>query len=459
MLAGVLADTVRRWGARVGLVWVGVLVIAAVFAPFLANSLPLAVKMDGRWSSPLLRYLDVTDVVLLAGGLAAVVTFAWPGVRIERGRVLGLVTFLAWAGLGALARDTVWPFVAGAGSSFASFEFSLYHLGSALVWLVLWAVLLAGAWVLFRLTRATLAAVAVPRPLRLGLITVAMLMAIVLIVRPVRAPLTVDYSTYRVATNAGQIERAIYAPLPFSPADYQRDDPSQRLRPPSARNPLGTTLNGADLLSNMLHACRIALSIGFISTGIAVVIGVMVGGLMGYFAGWVDLLGMRVVEVFSAIPTFLLLLCFVAFFTPNLYVMMAIIGFTSWTGYAVFIRAEFLRLRNQDFVHAAVAAGLPLRSVLFRHMLPNGLTPVLVSASFGVASAILAESSLSFLGIGLVGEASWGNLLNQALGSGGTFYWWIAMFPGLAIFLTVFAYNLIGEAVRDALDPRTMKNA
>jgi peptide/nickel transport system permease protein len=133
---------------------------------------------------------------------------------------------------------------------------------------------------------------------------------------------------------------------------------------------------------------------------------------------------------------------------------MAIIGFTSWVGYATFVRAEFLSLRDRDFVQAAKAAGLPLRSILFRHMLPNGITPVIVSASFGVASAILIESTLSFLGIGLVDEASWGGLLNQALGVGGTFYWWIALYPGLAIFLTVFAYNLIGEALRDALDPR-----
>jgi peptide/nickel transport system permease protein len=137
--------------------------------------------------------------------------------------------------------------------------------------------------------------------------------------------------------------------------------------------------------------------------------------------------------------------------------MMAIIGFTSWVGYATFVRAEVLKLRKQDFVHAAVAAGLPLRSVLFRHILPNAVTPVLVTASFGVAVAILSEATLSFLGIGLVSEASWGKLLNQALSAGGAFYWWIAIYPGLAIFLTVFAYNMIGEAFRDALDPRILK--
>jgi peptide/nickel transport system permease protein len=134
--------------------------------------------------------------------------------------------------------------------------------------------------------------------------------------------------------------------------------------------------------------------------------------------------------------------------------MMAIIGLTGWVGYAYFVRGEFLSLRDRDFVQAARAAGIPLRSIIFRHMLLNGLTPVIVSASFGVASAILIESTLSFLGIGLVQESSWGALLEEALGVGGTFYWWIALYPGLAIFLTVFAYNLLGEALRDALDPK-----
>src|SRR5204863_4919723 len=129
-------------------------------------------------------------------------------------------------------------------------------------------------------------------------------------------------------------------------------------------------------------------------------------------------------------------------------------GLTTWTGDARFVRGEFFRLRKQDFVQAAQAAGLPRISIIFRHMLPNGITPVLVTTSFGVASAILYESTLSFLGLGLVDEPSWGQLLNQAVSEAGGFQWWLATFPGLAIFLTVFSYNLIGEALRDALDPR-----
>jgi peptide/nickel transport system permease protein len=271
-------------------------------------------------------------------------------------------------------------------------------------------------------------------------------------------PKIVVYQTYRQDQQSGKIDRIFYAPIPFSPDDHLRDQWEMRLTAPTRNHLMGTTADSADLLSNMIYATRIALSIGFISTGIALIIGVIIGGLMGYYVGWIDLLGMRLVEIFDAIPTLLLLLCFVAIFPPNLYIMMAIIGATSWVGYAYFIRAEFLSLRQRDFVQAARAAGLPVRSILFRHMLPNGLTPLIVSASFGVASAILVESTLSFLGIGLVNEASWGNLLNQAVGEGGTFYWWIALYPGLAIFLTVFAYNLIGEALRDALDPKLQEN-
>ena len=149
------------------------------------------------------------------------------------------------------------------------------------------------------------------------------------------------------------------------------------------------------MLSRMIHASRIALGIGFLATGIAIFIGIILGGLMGYFSGIVDILGMRLVEIFESIPTLFLLLTFVAFFGRSIYIMMIIIGLTSWSGYARYIRAEFLRLRKMDFVQSSIASGLPLNSILFRHMLPNGIAPLLVGMSFGVASAILAEATLS----------------------------------------------------------------
>ena len=179
---------------------------------------------------------------------------------------------------------------------------------------------------------------------------------------------------------------------------------------------------------------------------------------MGYFAGPLDLLGMRFIEIYEAIPRLFLLIMVTAFVKQrNIYLMMVVIGLTGWTGYARFIRAEFFTLRKRDFVQAAIAAGLPRGTVVFRHMLPNGLTPILVNTTFGVASAILYESTLSFLGLGLVDEASWGALLNQARAAGTGFIWWLASFPGVMIFLAVFSYNLVGEAVRDALDPKLQK--
>ncbi len=377
-LGQVAARTFARPGAKLGLLWIGVLVVCAVCAPLLANSLPLAVRIEGRWSSPLLRHLTAADVILFAAA-ATVLVLALMPVR--------------WMGFGT----------------------------RVLIWL--------------------------------GVIVVSVPLCLWL----VQPPRLVVYDQYRQLAAAGAIEAAYYTPIPFSPTDRLRDQPGMKNQPPSRTHWLGTEADGADVLSRMIHAARIALAVGFIATGIALVIGIIVGGVMGYFSGIVDLIGMRVVEIFAAIPTFFLLLSFVAFFPRNLYIMMVIIGVTGWVGYARFTRAEFLRLRQQDFVQAAVACGLPLRSILFRQMLPNGVAPVLVEASFGVAAAILYEATLSFLGLGLVDEPSWGQMLSAATTASGGFNWWVALYPGLAIFLTVFAYNLVGEALRDAIDPYTSR--
>ncbi len=223
---------------------------------------------------------------------------------------------------------------------------------------------------------------------------------------------------------------------------------------------LGTDSFGQDVLTQIIHACRLAVSIGLVSTGIATLIGVTLGALMGYFGGLVDLLLYRVVEIFMAIPLLFILIVAAGVLPPeyrSTYVMMAIIGCFTWTGAARYTRAEFYKLRNQDFVQSARAVGLPLRSILFRHMLPNGITPVLVDASFAIAFAIILEATLSFLGLGPSDQASWGRLLSDATGPVGDFIWWLAIFPGLAIFLAALSYNLIGEALRDAIDPKLKK--
>jgi peptide/nickel transport system permease protein len=227
---------------------------------------------------------------------------------------------------------------------------------------------------------------------------------------------------------------------------------------PSGEHLLGTDWTGRDVLARLLWGARIVLQIGLVSELIALIIGAIYGALMGYFVGKVDILGMRIMEIVEAIPLLFLLITFVAIFGRQLLMIMVIIGVTGWTGIARFVRAEFFRIRNMDYVAAAKAMGLPLPNILFRHMLPNALTPVIVSVTFGVAGNIVSESILSFLGIGVVPPiASWGSMLDQAGNPGVTFRWWLALPPGVMIFLTVFAYNIIGESFRDAIDPKTNK--
>jgi peptide/nickel transport system permease protein len=374
----VVSSLLKRTSAKIGLAWIGLLVVIATFSPFLASSHPIYLVIDGQATSPLLKHMQALDWIWLSGFFITLVISA----------------------------------------------FSLVVWKKILLWLVSIAVVSVIAY-------AT-----------------------------VSPPILVVYEHYRELEAEGKVEKIIRAPIPYSAKDYLRDYADTGIESPlSAQNRIhlmGTDENGADVASRMIHASRIAFGIGFIATGIALVIGTIIGGLMGYFSGIVDIIGMRLVEIFEAIPTLFLLLSFVAFFGRSIYMMMVIIGITAWSGYARYVRAEFLKLRQQDFVQAAVASGLPLRSILFRHMLPNGLAPLLVATSFGVASAILAEATLSFLGLGLVDDPSWGQLLNQAVQSS-TFNWWLAVFPGGAIFMTVFAYNLLGESLRDAVDPHTSR--
>jgi len=284
----------------------------------------------------------------------------------------------------------------------------------------------------------------------------------------------INFERYMDDEAAGTV-RCVWAPIPWSP-QYTRSDmiaapPGARVEelpnlaswkgtPFGARRTLlGTDARGGDVLAQMLWACRLSISIGLVSTGISVLIGVTIGSVMGYFGGWVDMILFRVVEIFMAVPVLFLLIVAAGVLPRDTYVMMAIIGLFSWTGAARFTRAEFLKLRKQEFVQAAQATGLPLRAILFRHMLPNGVTPVLVDASFGIAAAISIEATLSYLGLGPDGQASWGKLLSSATAATGTFVWWLAVFPGLAIFLSVLAYNMLGEALRDAIDPKLRKAA
>ncbi|MFQ6050067.1 MAG: ABC transporter permease [Candidatus Hydrothermarchaeota archaeon] len=225
-------------------------------------------------------------------------------------------------------------------------------------------------------------------------------------------------------------------------------------QPPSLEHPLGTDDYGRDVLSRVLYASRISLSVGFVAISIAMSIGVILGAISGYYGGFIDQLIMRIVDIWLSIPGLILLIAMVAVFGPGLYKAMILIGILSWAGIARIVRGQFLSLREQLFTEAAKATGSRDRKIIFKHLLPNAMAPIIVYATLFLADAILLEAGLSFLGLGAQPPTpSWGNMLTD-----GQKYLttapWIAVFPGMAIFLTVLSFNFVGDGLRDALDPR-----
>jgi peptide/nickel transport system permease protein len=387
----------KNWGTSYGqLVWqqftkkrtnllclwfIIILFTIAVFAPFIANDKPFAIRVDGKLYFPLSKTFTANDYSVFLAAIIAVIL----ALLIRRNN------------------RKVDPFLRSA---------------------VLWRQISVCTVILF-----------------LGIILLQIFM-----------PRKLDATDYKAMLTSG---KAIDAVFPIVPYGYGRTDIKVSQKPPSKEHWLGTDDVGSDVLCRLIHGTRVSLSVGFVAVGISSVIGIIFGAIMGYFGGKIDFLGMRLLEIMMSVPTFFLIITIVAFFPRSLLNIMIIIGITSWTEDARFIRAEFLKLRNQDFVQAAISLGLPLRSILFRHMLPNGIAPVLVSITFGVAGAIFIESALSFLGFGVAPPTpSWGQMLSTGVSTSGQFLWWLTLFPGLAIFLTVLAYNLVGEALRDAIDPR-----
>jgi peptide/nickel transport system permease protein len=247
---------------------------------------------------------------------------------------------------------------------------------------------------------------------------------------------------------------ALWPPIRYAPTEINL---LEHLEAPSRRHWFGTDDSGRDVLSRMIHGARISLSVGFVAVSIAVVIGVLGGALAGYFGGWVDHVISRLIEILLTIPTFFLIISIIAFLPPSIYNIMVVIGLTGWTGVARFVRAEFFKLKNLDFVTASRALGASHARIIWVHMLPNAMAPVLVSAVFGIAGAILTESSLSFLGFGVPPPTpSWGEILSQSRDYV-EFAWWLTTFPGVAIFLSITAYNLMGEGLRDAMDPKLFR--
>jgi peptide/nickel transport system permease protein len=253
------------------------------------------------------------------------------------------------------------------------------------------------------------------------------------------------------AEKFGSQDWAQFPPIRYSPTDVSLNEVLKR---PSRQHFLGTDQVGRDIASLLIHGARVSLSVGFVAVGIYALIGVLIGALAGYYGGAVDVVASRAIEIMMTIPTFFLVVTVVAFLPKGIFTIMLVIGLTNWPTVARLTRAEFLKTKTMEYVVAARALGATDLRMIFRHVLPNTIAPVLVAATFGVASAILIESALSFLGLGVPPTtASWGSVLASArelLPSG----WWLAAFPGLAIFMTVTSYNLVGEGLRDAADPR-----
>jgi len=246
---------------------------------------------------------------------------------------------------------------------------------------------------------------------------------------------------------------ALLAPwiAPYDPTDI---DVSVILMPPSWQHWCGTDTLGRDVFSRMLFGARVSLAVGFVAVGISMLIGLMLGAVAGYFGGRIDALIMRATDMVLCFPTFFLILAVIAFLEPSIWNIMIVIGLTSWMGVARLVRAEFLSLSQREFVLAAHSLGVAPIRMMWRYLLPNAMGPVLVSAILGIAGAVLVESGLSFLGLGVQPpDPSWGNILTDGKDNI-QIAWWLSVYPGMAILTTVLGYNLLGEGLRDYFDPK-----
>ena len=243
----------------------------------------------------------------------------------------------------------------------------------------------------------------------------------------------------------------------YFPLDPNATNLALKLKPPSLEHWLGTDNLGRDVFSRMLNGSYISLTVGFIAVAVSLLIGVTVGAVSGYLGGWVDNVMMRVVDAILCFPTFFLILTAVALLGPNILNIIAVIGLVSWTGTARLVRAEFLTLRESEYVRAARTLGQRSLLIIFRHILPNAAAPIIVTAVLGIPEAILTEASLSFLGFGVQPpQATWGNTISD----GKTYLldaWWLIVFPGLAIFVAALSFYLAGDALRQASETRSEK--
>lgn len=246
---------------------------------------------------------------------------------------------------------------------------------------------------------------------------------------------------------------ACFAPL-IATHDPSASNLSIALSAPNSVNFFGTDELGRDVFSRVVYGTRISIFVGFIAVGISSLIGVVLGLIAGYYGGIIDSIIMRFTDIMLSFPTFFLILAIIAFLNPSIVNVMVVIGVTGWMGVARLVRAEVMSVKKREYISAVVIQGLSAGKIMFKHILPNVISPVLVTATLGIAGAILLESSLSFLGLGVQPPtASWGNILTDGQNNI-TNAWWLSFFPGLAIVITAIGYNLLGEGLRDILDPK-----
>jgi peptide/nickel transport system permease protein len=249
---------------------------------------------------------------------------------------------------------------------------------------------------------------------------------------------------------------AIFAPF-IATHDPTSINLDRILLPPSKDNIFGTDDLGRDLFSRVVYGTRISLSVGIIAVVISVVVGTVIGIISGYFGRYIDTILMRFVDIMLCFPTFFLILAVIAFLKPSIVNIMIVIGITSWMGVARMVRAETMSVVSRDYIVATKIAGLKKSVIIFKHVLPNVVSPVLVSATLGVAGSILTESALSFLGLGVQPPTpSWGNIITSGKDNI-MFAWWMSFYPGICILLSVLGFNLIGEGLRDIIDPKTKR--
>ena len=255
---------------------------------------------------------------------------------------------------------------------------------------------------------------------------------------------------FAVAIAAGVL-KTLGLPMPMNPNATNLE---AKLLPPSATNWLGTDNLGRDVLSRMVAGSTVSLTVGFVAMAVSLGIGIFVGAVSGYFGGWIDNLLMRIVDALLCFPSFFLILTAIAILGPNIWIIIAVIGLVSWTGTARLVRAEFLTLRESEYVRAARSMGQSGWNIIFRHIMPNAAAPIFVTAIVSIPDAILVESGLSFLSFGVPPpQATWGNIIAD----GKTYIldaWWLIVFPGLAIFTASLAFYIVGDALRRASETR-----